>query len=160
MAAPVSLRDLPATLVDRMTGVPTSLLGISGPSRNVVADRYWAATNTFWVDPRTGVLVDEEVNGQSYLTAPNGQGRLVAVDLDLRMDQASRQSLAAQANKNASSITMVSLAGPLGLGVLGLLLLVAATSPWRHLRRDDPDDEDPGHGPPSSFDLLPGHGQD
>ncbi|MBV9796074.1 MAG: DUF3068 domain-containing protein [Actinobacteria bacterium] len=154
-------QHVPATLVDQMTGVPTSLLGISGPSRNVVASRYWEATNTFWVDPRTGVLVDQEVKGQSYLTGPNGQGRLVAVDLDLRMDQASRQSLAATADKNASSITMVNLAGPLGLGVLGLLLLVAATSPWRYLRRaPDPGDEDLGQDPPSNFDLLPGHGQD
>ncbi len=153
-------QHVPATLVDQMTGVPTSLLGISGPSKNVVANRYYQATNTFWVDPRTGVLVDEEVKGQSYLTGPGGQGKLVAVDLDLRMDQASRQSLAAQANKNAQSITMVSLLGPVGLGVLGLVLLLLATSPWRYLRRDH-DDADPDHGePPSNFDLLPGPGRE
>jgi hypothetical protein len=163
-------QQVPATLVDRMTGVPTSLLGISGPSRNVVANRYWTATNTFWVDPRTGVVVDEEVKGQSYLTEASGQGRLEAVNLDLRMDQASRQSLAATANKNASSIMMVSVAGPAGLGLLGLLLLVAASSPWRYQRRDadtdydsdagsGSDGGDAGHDPPSNFDLLPGHGQ-
>src|ERR1700761_3247121 len=155
------VQHVPATLVDQMTGVPTSLLGIPGPSQNVVANRYYQATNTFWVDPRTGVLVDEEVKGQSYLTGPDGQGKLVAVDLDLRMDQASRQSLAAQANKNAQSITMVSLLGPVGLGVLGLVLLLLATSPWRYLRRDQDDpDPDPDHGePPSNFDLLPGPGR-
>jgi hypothetical protein len=145
------VQHVPATLVNQMTGVPTSLLGISGPSSNVVANRYYQATNTFWVDPRTGVLVDEEVKGQSYLTGPNGQGKLVAVNLDLRMNQASRQFQANLANKNAKSIAMVGLLGPLGLGILGLILLLFAFTPWRHLRRRRDDDAEP-----SDFDLLPG----
>jgi len=154
------VQHVPATLVDQMTGVPTSLLGIPGPSQNVVANRYYQATNTFWVDPRTGVLVDEEVKGQSYLTGPGGQGKLVAVDLDLRMDQASRQSLAAQANKNAQSITTISVLGPVALGVLGIILLILALAPWRRLRRpDDSHDDDEPRGP-SNFDLLPGSRED
>jgi Porin PorA len=156
-------QHVPATKVDVMTGVPTSLLGISGPSKNVVANRYWEATNTFWVDPRTGVLVDEEVKGQSYLQDVDGQGKLSAVSLDLRMDQASRQSLAKQANKNAANITTISVLGPVALVVLGLILLLTATTPWRYLRRPgaEGDDADPGSDePPSNFDLLPGSDQD
>jgi hypothetical protein len=155
-------QHVPATRVDVMTGVPTSLLHISGPSRNVVAYRYYEADNTFWVDPRTGVLVDEEVKAQSYLTAASGQGKLTAVNLDLRMDQASRHSLADQANKNAKSITTISVLGPLALGVLGIILLLAATSPWRYFRRhdEDPDDEDTGPTRPTNFNLLPGSGED
>lgn len=156
-------QSVPATKVDVMTGVPTSLLGISGPSRNVVANRYWEATNTFWVDPRTGVLVDEEVKGQSYLQDTSGQGKLTAVSLDLRMDQASRQSLAKQANKNAANITTISVLGPVALVVLGLILLLGATTPWRYIRRTRNEDDDTDTGsdePPSNFDLLPGPGQD
>ncbi len=156
-------QSVPATKVDVMTGVPTSLLGISGPSKNVVANRYWEATNTFWVDPRTGVVVDEEVKGQSYLQDVDGQGKLSAVSLDLRMDQASRQSLAKQANKNAANITTISVLGPVALVVLGLILLLTATTPWRYLRRPgaEDDNEDPGSDdPPSNFDLLPGSDQD
>jgi hypothetical protein len=117
----------------------------------VVANRYYQATNTFWVDPRTGVLVDEEVKGQSYLTGPDGQGKLVAVSLDLRMGQASRQSLANLAAKNATSIAEVKVIGPLGLGILGLIGLLLAFTPWRHLRRGRDDQTSPSH-----FDLLPG----
>jgi Porin PorA len=156
-------QHVPATRVDVMTGVPTSLLHISGPSRNVVAYRYYEADNTFWVDPRTGVLVDEEVKAQSYLTAANGQGKLTAVNLDLRMSPASRHSLADQANKNATSITTLSVLGPLALGVLGIILLLAATSPWRYFRRhdgDEDDDEDTGPTHPTNFNLLPGSGED
>jgi hypothetical protein len=159
-------QHVPATKVDQMAGVPTSLLNIPGPSKNVTANRYYTADNTFWVDPRTGVLVDEEVKAQSYLSAVNGQGKLVAVQLDLRMDQPSRQSLADQANKNAKSITTISVLGPLALAVLGLILILAATSPWRRFRRHDGDDTDadltptepPHHN--SNFDLLPGTGED
>jgi DUF3068 family protein len=154
------------TIVDVMPGVPTSLLGIKGPSRNVVANRYYTADNTFWVDPRTGVLVDEEVKGQSYLTATNGQGKLNAVSLDLRMTPASRHSLADQASKNAQSITTISVLGPLALGILGIILLILAFSPWRRFRRRDEDSYD-SDGPgsddqprgPSNFDLLPGSGE-
>jgi hypothetical protein len=160
-------QHVPATVSDVMTGVPTSLLGIKGPSRNVVANRYYTADNTFWVDPRTGVLVDEEVKAQSYLTATNGQGRLNAVSLDLRMTPGSRHSLADQANKNATSITTISVLGPLALGVLGIILLVVAFSPWRRFRRPDEDSygsDDPGPDDhprgPSNFDLLPGSKQD
>jgi Porin PorA len=156
-------QHVPATVSDVMTGVPTSLLGIKGPSRNVVANRYYTADNTFWVDPRTGVLVDEEVKAQSYLTATNGQGRLNAVSLDLRMTPGSRHSLADQANKNAQSITMISVLGPLALGVLGIILLVLALAPWRRFRHrdDDPDAPGPDDQPrgPSNFDLLPGSGE-
>lgn len=156
-------QHVPATVSDVMTGVPTSLLGIKGPSRNVVANRYYTADNTFWVDPRTGVLVDEEVKAQSYLTAINGQGRLNAVNLDLRMTPGSRHSLADQANKNAQSITVLSVLGPLALGVLGIILLVLALAPWRRFRHrdDDPDLPGPDDHPrgPSNFDLLPGSGE-
>jgi hypothetical protein len=153
-------QHVPATVVDVMTGVPTSLLGIKGASRNVVANRYYTADNTFWVDPRTGVLVDEEVKANSYLTASNGQGHLGAVSLDLRMSPASRHSLADQANKNAQSIATISVLGPLALGVLGLILLVLAFAPWRRFRRrdDEPSDDDQPRGP-SNFDLLPGSGE-
>ena len=112
------------------------------------------------------VLVDEEVKGQSYLTTTTGQGKLVAVSLDLRMDQASRQSLASQANKNAASIAEISVLGPVALGILGLILLLTATTPWRYLRRPGHDDQDedtrPAEPPhhPSNFDLLPGPDQD
>jgi hypothetical protein len=49
------------------------------------------------------------------------------------------------------------------LVVLGLILLLTATTPWRYLRRPgaEDDNDDPGSGdPPSNFDLLPGSDQD
>jgi hypothetical protein len=52
------------------------------------------------------------------------------------------------------------------LGVLGIILLILATSPWRRFRRHH-DDDGSNEGPdgddsprPSNFELLPGSDQD
>ena len=71
-------------MVQQLPGVPTSLLGLRGPSRNVVANRTFQATNTFWVDPRTGVPVNVQERILSVLHAPGGQGRLMVSNADLK----------------------------------------------------------------------------
>ena len=71
------VQHIPPTPVAQMAGVPSSLLGLRGKASNVVADRYYQADNTFWVDPRTGVLIDIEQRILSVLRGPGGQGQLV-----------------------------------------------------------------------------------
>jgi Porin PorA len=126
---------IPVTVVQQMPGVPTSLLGLPGPSRNVVADRTFQASNTFWVDPRTGVPVKAEERILSVLRGPGGQGRLTAADADLSMTPDSQRALAAVSRQNAASITTLRQAGPLGGLVLGFLLVLAGTIPLRRLAR-------------------------
>ncbi len=126
---------IPVTVVQQLPGVPTPLLGLRGPSRTVVANRTFQATNMFWVDPRTGVPVDVEERVLSVLHAPGGQGRLMVANADLTMTPASQRALAALARQNAAAIVTLRQAGPLGGLLLGLLLLVAGTVPLRQLRR-------------------------
>jgi Porin PorA len=126
---------IPATVVQQMPDVPTSLLGLAGPSRNVVADRTFQASNTFWVDPRTGVPVKAEERILSVLRGPGGKGRLLAVDADLTMSPGSQRALAAVARGNAASITTLRKTGPLGGLILGALLVLAGTLPFRRLPR-------------------------
>ena len=121
-------------MVQQLPGVPTSLLGLRGASRNVVANRTFQATNTFWVDPRTGVPVDAEERILSVLHGPGGQGRLMVANADLKMTPASQRALAALARQNAAAITTLRQEGPLGGLLLGLLLLLAGTVPLRRLR--------------------------
>jgi hypothetical protein len=115
--------------------VPTALLGLRGPSRNVVANRTFQATNTFWVDPRTGVPVSVEERVLSVLLAPGGPGRLMVANADLVMTPASQRALAALARQDAAAIGTVRQEGPLGGLLLGLLLLLAGTVPLRQLPR-------------------------
>jgi len=131
----VFTQRIPATVVQQLPGVPTSLLGLPGPARNVVADRTFQAENTFWVDPRTGVPVYVEERILSVLHAPNGQGQLMVASADLKMTPASQVWLANLSRHNAASIDTVRWIGPLGGITLGLLLLLAGTLPVRRLRR-------------------------
>ncbi len=126
---------IPVTVVQQLPGVPTSLLGLHGRSRNVVANRTFQATNTFWVDPRTGVPVNVEERILSVLHAPGGRGRLKVVNADLTITPASQRALAAVARQNAAAIATVRRDGPLGGLLLGLLLLLAGTVPLGQLRR-------------------------
>ena len=135
------MQHIPATLVQQMPGVPASLLGLSGGS--LVANRYYQADVTYWVDPRTGVLIDQQEKGVSYLHGPTGQGYLTVADFNLRMTDASSRALAAGANKNAAQMTPIRLTAPVGGVVLGLILILLAaipagryrTQPGRHLIR-------------------------
>jgi len=126
-------QQIPVTVVQQMPGVPTALLGLPGTSRNVVADRTFQASNTFWVDPRTGVPVKAEERIHSVLRGPGGQGSLMVANADLTMTPDSQRTLAAVARQNAASITTLRQAGPLGGLLLGLLLLLAGTVPFRRL---------------------------
>jgi hypothetical protein len=129
------VQHIPDTVVAQMPGVPASLLGLRSPAGSVVADRYFQGDVTFWVDPRTGVLVDQEERGRSVLRGPGGRGELVAADFDLRMSASSRHQLAALANKSAASIAAVKTTGPRGAIVLGVLLTLAGTVPLPRRRR-------------------------
>jgi hypothetical protein len=108
-----------------------------------VANRYYQADVTYWVDPRTGVLIDQQEKGVSYLHGPTGQGYLTVADFNLRMTDASSRALAAGANKNAAQMTLIRLTAPVGGVVLGLILILLAaipagryrTQPGRHLIR-------------------------
>jgi Porin PorA len=134
----VFTQRIPVTVVQQLPGVPTVLLGLPGTSRNVVASRTFQASNTFWVDPRTGVPVSAEERILSVLHGPGGQGRLMVADADLRMTPASQRALAAVARQNAASITTLRQTGPIGGIVLGLILILAGTVPFRRLRRPRP----------------------
>ena len=125
------VQHIPPTPVAQMAGVPSSLLGLHGKVSSVVADRYYQADNTFWVDPRTGVIISIEQRILSVLRGPGGQGKLMVADMDLKMSASSQRQLAALASKNAASIAMLRKTGPGGCGVLGLILILAATIPFR-----------------------------
>jgi Porin PorA len=126
---------IPPTVVQQLPGVPTSLLGLTGTSRNVLANRTFQASNTFWVDPLTGAPVDAEERILSVLHGPGGQGRLMVATADLKMTPASQRSLAALARQNAVTITTLRQTGPLGGLLLGILLILAATMPFPRLPR-------------------------
>jgi Porin PorA len=151
------VQHIPVTAVQQMPGIPASLLGLPRSQGSVVATRYFSAEVTYWVDPRTGVLIDQEERGRSVLRGPGGRGELDVAGFNLRMTAASRRQLAAFSDKNAAAISAITVTGPLGLGALGLLLTLAGTVPARRRRPDPdrtgPDRPDPERPEPASWPL-------
>lgn len=129
------VQRIPSTVVQKMPGIPMSLLGVPGASYNVTANRTFSSVNTFWVDPRTGVPVNIEEKVDSELTDPAGIGSRTMVSGDFRLSPASQAALAATANLTASEISFLRVGGPAGGTGLGVLALIAAVVPWPRLRR-------------------------
>lgn len=125
----VFTQHIPVTTVQQIPNIPTSLLGIRGPSSSVVAHRTFSSVNTFWVDPRTGVPVNVEEKIDSVLRGPHDKGSLTAAKADLKMSSSSQAFLAGVANHNASQITLLRTTAPLTGIVLGAVLLLAGLTP-------------------------------
>ncbi|HEX6453668.1 MAG TPA: DUF3068 domain-containing protein [Trebonia sp.] len=119
-------QHIPATVVQKMPGIPMSILGIPGASYTVTANRTYQADNTFWIDPRTGVPVNVEEKVSSALHDPADLGSLTVVSADFKMSPSSQASLAAVANHSAAQIAQLREIGPLAGVILGVLLLLAA----------------------------------
>jgi len=134
------VQHVPPTVAQQMAGIPVSILGLPG-NQAVVANRYWQATNTFWVNPQTRVPVNEQVQGQSVLRGPGGRGKLVVADVDLKMTPATVHQLTSLASKNATSITLLQVIAPVTTGVIGLILLALALVPFFRRRMPEPADD-------------------
>ena len=103
--------------------VPGSLIG---SSQNLVTlPEYYAATNTYWVDPRTGGVLDSNSNSRQYLrNTANGQD-LVLFDGDLVMTPASVDTAVGLDATGRTELAWFELYGPVAAVVLGVVALVA-----------------------------------
>ncbi|WP_067486111.1 DUF3068 domain-containing protein [Actinomadura hibisca] len=103
--------------------VPGDLLGLGEKSAAQQVDRYFEASITQWVDPRTGVPVRIEQKINSFVQTPDGRGRLTVAQADLKTTAASQAGLVKLANENALKIAMVRTYVPYGAVAVGVLLL-------------------------------------
>jgi hypothetical protein len=103
--------------------VPGSLIG---SSQNLVTlPEYYAATNTYWVDPRTGGVLDSNSNSRQYLrNTENGQD-LVLFDGNLVMTPASVDTAVGLDATGRTELAWFELYGPVAAVVLGVVALVA-----------------------------------
>ncbi len=138
------VQHIPETAIDSIQDVPVSLLGVANAkqlpgydaaTQSVPADRVYQATVTVWVDPRTGVQVDQDEKVTQRLRTKDGIDRLVVGDLDLKMTDASRHHLVDLANSEALKIAAVRTVGPLVAVVLGLVLFAVGLALGAPTRR-------------------------
>jgi Porin PorA len=119
--------------------LPAALVGLHGQP-TVTLDEYYQATNTYWVDPVTGAVLDINENQKITLRDSNGVQRLVLFQGDLPMTAQSVQSSVRSQRGRRAGIEAITLTVPLGLGLAGVVFLAAGALLvlWRRAPGDVP----------------------
>ncbi|GAA2084288.1 DUF3068 domain-containing protein [Actinomadura alba] len=118
------VQEVGLTKVGELKALPGRFLGLGPRSGNVDVDRYYAARNTVWVDPRTGTPVKHEQVVQTTVRMPDGRGGLTASAARLVTVPADQKRLVARADRNALVIAAVRTYVPVGALSAGLLLVL------------------------------------
>ncbi len=108
---------------DGTVTLPASLVGMSGLS-SVTLPEYYTATNTFWVDPKTGAQLNTTEVQRLTLEDSTGATKLVILDGTLIFTPQSVHTVVGLDNTARSELSLVEVVLPLLLGVLGLIALV------------------------------------
>ena len=104
--------------------LPGSLVGLHGQP-TVTLDEYYQATNTYWVDPVTGAVVDASEDQKTTLRDSSGVQRLVLFQGDLATTARSVLASVRADRPKRAEIEAVTVTVPLGSGTAGAVVLVA-----------------------------------
>jgi hypothetical protein len=103
--------------------IPGSLVGIQ--QRLVTLPEFYTATNTYWVDPETGGVLDTNQNQKLTLQDSTGQQRLLLFQANIIMSPGSVQQAVHIDSTGRTELSWLRDLGPLILGLAGLVFLVA-----------------------------------
>jgi hypothetical protein len=123
--------------------LPAQLLGLKQQG-TVTLPEYLTATNTYWVDPVTGIPVDIRTQQRTALESTAGATRLVLLAGTMAETPASVRAAVADSLKSHKMISWIEDRGPLtGLGAGAVALIVGIILLWRSATPYEPayDDE-------------------
>jgi hypothetical protein len=119
--------------------LPGSLVGLHGQP-TVTLNEYYQATNTYWVDPVTGAVLDINENVKLTLRDNSGVQRLVLFNGDLAMTPGSVLNSVRSQHSRRARIEAITRTVPLGLGLAGVVFLAVGgwLVLWRRTAGDAP----------------------
>lgn len=100
------------------------MLGIGKKNDLFKVDRYFSATVTAWVDPRTGMPVKHSQKIHSTVETASGRGSMIIADADLVTIERDQKKNVAKADRYASQISLVRTRIPVVALIAGLFLLL------------------------------------
>jgi hypothetical protein len=103
--------------------LPGSLVGSPGQA-SVTMPEYYTATNTDYVDPRTGAILDVTETQKLTLEDATGAQRLLLFNGTLAMTPQSVQTAVNLDQSGRNKLTLLKVVLPIVAGVLGLVALV------------------------------------
>jgi hypothetical protein len=101
--------------------VPASVVGEPGTG-NVEAETFYAADNTYLIEPRTGAIVDQKL-GQDNTLAIDGEDRVTTTKATLEYSKDTVDKNVDDFSSKATLLSWVHTIGPIVTIVLGLILL-------------------------------------
>ncbi|WUI00742.1 DUF3068 domain-containing protein [Spirillospora sp. NBC_00431] len=107
--------------------VPAGLLGLPPNAGDQKVDRYTEASNTVWVDPRTGIPVKHRKNVRGTVRTLDGKASMVITQADLITVGADQRRLIDMADDKALQITVVRTYVPGAALLIALILLSVGT---------------------------------
>ncbi len=116
--------------------LPGSLVGVS--ASEVTLPEFYAAEETYFVDPVTGVPLSVDQKVQQTLQDSSGTTRLVLLNADFKTTPASLASGISTDNGGTTKITILNVIIPIVAGLIGIILLVLGLV----LSRGRPEDEE------------------
>jgi hypothetical protein len=139
----VSTYVFTATIQPTQTGtqsLPGALVGES--ASEVTLPQFYAANETYYVDPRTGVPLKVDQHVQQTLRDSTGTTRLVLLNADFKTTPAS-VAASVQTDKDATTkISVLNVIIPIVAGLIGLILLVLGLILSRGMPEDEEYEED------------------
>jgi Porin PorA len=147
------VESVPSTKFGRQT-LPGSLVGMKGQPL-VTLPEYYAATNTFWVDPATGAQLDVHENQKLTLQDAAGTQRLLLFDGDLIMTPPSVRTTVHTDATARNEISLVQIIIPLVSGLVGIVVLVVGIVLARRRREDGQREDADAEAPEPARDPEP-----
>jgi Porin PorA len=117
--------------------VPGSLVGIKQPM--VTLPEYYSATNTYWVDPETGGVLDTTQDQKQALQSATGQQRLLLFDGDIVMTPQSEHTAVSLDAAGRNELRWFTVIVPLIAGLIGVVTLITGIVLVWLKRRDQPE---------------------
>jgi hypothetical protein len=139
------VEQVPPTQAGTLT-VPGSLVGSSQSS--ITLPQYYTATNTDWVDPVTGAILNVTESQQQVLRDATGAHTLLLFDGTLAMTPQSIQQAVNLDKDGRNKLNLLQVVVPLVAGVLGIAALVTGILLARR-RGDQPEEADSEQNEPA-----------
>jgi hypothetical protein len=133
------VEQVPPTRAGSQT-LPGSLVGSSQPSMTL--PQYYTATNTDWVDPVTGAILNVTETQQLLVRDATGAHTLLLFDGHLAMTPQSIQQAVNLDKSGRNKLNLLEVVVPLAAGLVGLAALVTGILLARRRPGDQPDAAD------------------
>jgi hypothetical protein len=126
LADPVKYPSLYAHDVDGKVTATAAMWGVSGddPDQKITMTRYYAAQKTFWVDPKSGIIVKEEEHANHYFARDARKPEVTLADYKVTSNEETVESQVNAARNERDRLALWSRVLPTTFTAAGVIALV------------------------------------